>query len=383
MIVQSEEMLINFSSSAVIGVLVIVIASIALGMYFKQKTKLMLYFFMAWAMFGAFIITGAVSVIIVSVLLHQISYVIILPANVIFWFAFVDYAMHENLGMKKIVVAFVITTFMASFIVLEPWTFDITRGIFTINPEMDWWFMQITNVVFCMDFIVYAYWTTITFRKSPPALKKSSKILFSLGIVMLFSAVIQFTGDATLLILQTILVIMVAFVTIIVIKKDPRIAHLLPYTVYRLLITSKNGPKYYSKTWAPMELDDDMLAGLLSAIRTTLEGTVKKAIKSGAISEVRMVKAVMLTEMRYEPINIVLLASRSSSALKNALAGFGEEFTKMFYDHFYTKEGFVKEVNDPINVFTEDKMESLIAKYFGIVPSFMEKVTADLPACNE
>jgi len=370
MIEQSDEMLLNFGSSVVIGVLVIVISSIALGIYLKQKTRLMLYFFMAWAIFGAYVITSAISVVVGSVLLHQISYVVVLPGNLIFWFAFVDYAMHENLGMKKTVIAFVAIVFMASFVILEPWAFDATRGMFVINPEMDWWFMQITNVVFCMNFIVYAYWTTTTFRKAPPALKKPSRVLFVLGLLMLFSAVIQFTGDMTLLTLQTVLVILVAFVTIIVIKKDQRIAHLLPYTVYKLIVTSKNGPKYYTKSWADSGIDDDMLAGLMSAIGTVVKNTLQK-IKTGAISEIKMYKGVMLTEMRYMPVNIVIVASKASGALKQSLEGFSEEFMKVFYNVLYDKDGFSKEVLDGIGTFTNEKMEPLIAKYFGIVPSFM------------
>jgi hypothetical protein len=227
-------------------------------------------------------------------------------------------------------------------------------------------------VVFSLNGIAYLYWAVNTFRKSPPALKKRARSLLLMSILMVVGLSIQFfaVGDLEfLLVIQSILIVLIVIGTLIIIKNEPRIAHLLPYTVYKLIVTSKNGPKYYTKSWADSGIDDDMLAGLMSAIGTVVKNTLQK-IKTGAISEIKMYKGVMLTEMRYLPVNIVIVASKASGALKEALESFGEEFMKVFYNDLYDKDGFAKEVLDGTGVFTDAKVEPLIAKYFKNVPVF-------------
>ncbi|HME55923.1 MAG TPA: hypothetical protein VKM55_27215 [Candidatus Lokiarchaeia archaeon] len=368
---QIEDMLANIAPSLLMGLVIIIISSIALQIYVKEKTKLMLFFFLAWTFFGIFIILNGVSTAINSLLLYEISY-FVYPASVILWFAFIDYAMHESVGIKKNIIAFIVCTALIVFILLEPWIWVSSTLTFTTgSPFLDLLFLQISNVAFSLILLSYAYWAIVTFRKAPPILKKSANTLLVLGILAIIAAIIQYTGIYLMLILQVVLSIIVILITIIIIRKDPRIAHVLPYVVYRLLITSKNGPKYYSKSWAQVDLDDDMLSGLMSAIRTAIKGMIAKAIEAGSISEVKMTKGVMLTEMRYEAVNIVLLASKASTALKTALDEFGQEFTKQFYSHLYDKDGFAIEVNDVASVFTSEIMERMIAKYFGSVPSFI------------
>ncbi|MEX2725781.1 MAG: hypothetical protein Q6353_000890, partial [Candidatus Sigynarchaeum springense] len=345
-------------------------------------SRLLLYFFLSWVAFGAFLITSdGIATLIQNVLLYQISYAFIAPLTVIFWFAFVDEAMHEGLGIKKTVVAFVACTVMSTFVLLVPGQFVVADGIlehdslvvYSIpNENLAFCWLQIVNIVFSLNGLAYLYWGVNTFRKSPPALKKRARSLLLLSILMVVSLGIQFVAIGELeflLIIQSILIVLIVIGTLIVIKNEPRIAHLLPYTVYKLIITSKNGPKYYTKSWAESGIDDDMLAGLMSAIGTVVKNTMQK-IKTGAISEIKMYKGVMLTEMRYLPVNIVLVASKASGALKQSLEGFSEEFVKIFYNCLYDKDGFAMEVLDASSTFTETKMGPLITKYFKNVPSF-------------
>jgi hypothetical protein len=362
------------------GIVMIAISIVALQIYVKQKTRFMLYFFLSWTAFGAFIIMLGIVTVMPSLLLFQIAYAFVLPANIMLWIAFIDEAMHEGIGIRKTVIAFILCTVLATLMFALPWQ-QIPSALLGAPFSLgngDWLFLQLTNVILSITGIGYAYWAITTFRKAPPALKKMSRVILAFGIVSILAVVLPFSGDPMLLLVQEVLVIAMIIGVVVAIHKDPRIAHVLPYTVYRLLITSKNGPKYYSKPWAQIDLDDDMLAGLMSAIRTTVKGTVAKAIGSGAISEVRMKNAIMLTEMRYEAVNIVLLASKASTALKKSLNDFGADFTKTFYDNLYDKDGFTKEVVDAFAVFTPEKVEPMIAKYFGSIPSFMSEAPPDL-----
>nr|MDO8118659.1 hypothetical protein [Candidatus Sigynarchaeota archaeon] len=392
MLIQEDDFfndpLFTLGISFVVGTVMIVIAIMGLGIYMKQKSKLLLYFFLSWAIFGVFLILsdgiavflGVMGESLLAVLLFRLSYAFIAPCCIIFFFAFIDEAMQEGLGMKKTIVAFVVCSIMGAFVIIVPFGFIpassgspakiapiVSDNI--VNADLEFIWIQIVNIAFLLEGIAAIYWTINTFRKAPPSLKKNATILLSFGILMLIGLTIQFTADELLLMMQIVILIIVCLGTLLTIKKEPRIAHLLPYTVYKLIITSKNGPKYYTKSWAESGIDDDMLAGLMSAIGTVVKNTLQK-IKTGAISEIKMYKGVMLTEMRYLPVNIVIVASKASGALKQSLEGFSEEFMKSFYNNLYDKDGFAKEVLDPSSTFTDAKMEPLIAKYFKNVAIF-------------
>ncbi|NMC03562.1 MAG: hypothetical protein GYA24_00045 [Candidatus Lokiarchaeota archaeon] len=385
-----ETLLGLIGPAVAIGVAVIVIAAISLGMYMKQRSKLLLYFFLTWLSFGAFIILDAVSTSMDLVLLFRITYSVFATCIIVFWFAFIDNVMHEQIGIKKMIVAFSGGTILGSIVWLFDWQLVVDPVtqipkfyVFPANPFIDTVFFQMINIFFTFIGIGYIYWAFISFNKSPPALKKKTRILFVLGIILLVGLAVQFyPGDPllvqVLLLLQSVIIVVVILGTILIIKSESRIAHLLPYTVYKLIITSKNGPKYYTKSWADSGIEDDMLAGLMSAIGTVVKNTLQK-IKTGAISEIKMYKGVMLTEMRYLPVNIVLVASRASSALKNSLEAFGEEFMKVFYNDLYDKDGFAKEVLDGMTTFTKEKMEPLIEKHFHNVPTFLAGGAAEIP----
>jgi hypothetical protein len=373
-----------------IGAVVIVIAAFSLGMFIKQRSRLLLYFFLTWLSFGTFIIFDAFSTSMDIVLLYKITYSILTTLIIVFWFAFIDNVMHEQIGIKKMIIAFVGGTVLGSIVWLFDWKVFIDPEtlvpkfyVFPANPLIDGIFFESINVFFSLIGIGYIYWAAISYKKSPPALKKKTGTLFALGIILVVGLVIQFyPGDPVvvqmLLLMQSVIIVVVILGTILIIRSEPRIAHLLPYTVYKIIVTSKNGPKYYTKSWADSGIDDDMLAGLMSAIGTVVKNTLQK-IKTGAISEIKMYKGVMLTEMRYLPVNIVLVASRASSALKSSLEDFGEEFMKVFYNDLYDKDGFAKEVLDGAGTFTSAKMEPLIEKYFHNVPTFIATTPADLP----
>lgn len=366
----TDEKLLNLGSSIGIGGVMIAISLIALQIYLSQRTRGMLYFFLAWTSFGLYIITSGMAGVFGSVELLQIAYVLFLPISVVLWLQFVDETMHEGVGLKKTVVVFSWFAFFSAFVLLETWTYDPINVTFVIGSAsslLNVTFFQMTNVSLSLPMVSYAYWSTISYRKSPPQLKSKTRALFIYGILMLVAMVIQFVGDIIFLLVQSIIVIIVIIGTTTAIRKTPMIAHLLPYTVYKLIITSKNGPKYYVKQWVEAGIDDDMLAGLMSAIGTVVKNTLQK-IKTGAISEIKMYKGMMLTEMRYLPVNIVIIASKASTALKQSLYRFSEEFMKLFYNDLYDKDGFAKEVMDS-SIFTEDRMDALIEKYFHFIPT--------------
>ncbi len=369
----TEDQLLMFGVTAAIGTALIVISVIALGIYAKQKSRLLLYFFLSWVSFGVFIVmSDGIATVMKNVLLFQLSYAFIFPLTVIFWFAFVDEAMHEGLGMKKTIVAFIASTIVATFVFLVPGNFDPVTGMYDIPGVMGDIWLQAVNTIISLNGFAFLYWGINTYRKAPPVLKKKASNLLLMSILMAIGLAIQFVAIGEfefLLFIQSILLIFVVIGTLLIIKNEPRIAHLLPYTVYKLIITSKNGPKYYTKSWAESGIDDDMLAGLMSAIGTVVKNTMQK-INTGAISEIKMYKGVMLTEMRYLPVNIVIVASKASGALKESLEGFSEEFMKLFYNDLYDKDGFAKEVLDANGTFTNAKIEPLIAKYFKNVPFF-------------
>ena len=117
MLQANENFLLNLGSAVVISAVMIVISFIALRIYTDQKSRMMLYFFFSWFVFGSFIIVSTlVAVVLESVVIFQLAYTFLFPLNTIFWFAFIDEAMNEKIGIKKMIFAFSVFSFIAAFV---------------------------------------------------------------------------------------------------------------------------------------------------------------------------------------------------------------------------------------------------------------------------
>ncbi|MFX0098874.1 MAG: hypothetical protein ACFFCS_04785 [Candidatus Hodarchaeota archaeon] len=362
-------------------------AAISLKQYTKHKGKVLLFFLLTWIAQGVFLLFDAMSIALRDVLLFKIQYAFIFPLFLVFWMAFIDYATTDSIGWKKMTIAFGFWIgFIAwlwhpfSIVIIDDSAFPIIA--YNMEPIVEIVYLALNDISVLVFVLSLLYWIVMTYRVVPESMKKYATILLVVGILLLVSAVMFlfvemgiYSDDGTTYTLMYASMLAAIFLTTIVIYKKPKITYLLPYTVYRILVTSKGGTPYLEYNWSEHEVNTTLLAGLFSAISMMAKGTLEK-IDTGKIKEVNFQNAIFLTETTYSPVNIGLLASKSSQDLKTGLANFSSEFVKHYSKDLYNDDGLPADFVDSLNVFKIEEYEPLINKHFGNVPNF---VTIDEP----
>ncbi len=345
---------------------------ISLRLLIKRKSKLLAFFLLSWLSVSLYFFFNATSTLLESVPLFMINDSVIVTSALIFFLMFLDYAQNDALSPKKLALG------VALFVAIFTWTWYPTNVI-TFDAESNpvipfvdiYYFIQ--NVYMAILSIAVAYWQLLTASKLPPTMKKVKKFLVIGGIFGIMAAVSVFFSSIMIefYALMFIGIIGMAIASTIAIQKDGRIVHLLPFKVYRLVVTSKNGNLYYTKEWMPVDVDSVMIAGMLSAINTFAKGALKDA-NTGVISEIKLQKAVLIAEMKFTPINVLLLASKSSQDLKDSVSDFSKAFVDKYYSKLYNADGFPLEVRPAeIQTLFDQSVDGIVNTFFSNIPSFV------------
>lgn len=373
---------------------------IAARMLLKNKGKVLLFFLLTWIFNAAYFLVDVIGTIEamylgdreVAIFLFKFEYSILFSMQFLFWMAFLDYVQQDGLGWKKISLGIGLTVAMViwqwrpeNLITISPWPPTMEGGelVYNVVIPSEAIFNALGEGATALFAISYLYWGILTYRAAPTELKGYARAMIVSGIMLLVTSGLMIVIDFNLLgavedlativsLLIYIALLLSVFISTIVIYKQPMILHLLPYKVYRLFISSKSGTPYYEKAWSEHEVNAIMTAGLLSAIGSFAKETLKD-VGAGSIQEIRMRKGILLTEMQYSPVNIALLASKSSVDLKTALGKFSQEFVQLYKNDLYDKDGFPVEIQvDKIaQKFSLEKLGPMVNAHFSNIPSFI------------
>jgi hypothetical protein len=368
----------------------VIAAAIAFRLYAKRRSKTMFLFAMTWIFNALNVLSGGISQMYLDPLLFKIQYAVFFPLGFIAWMAFLDYAQSDGIGWKKMVIAVGYSMLLITW-VMRPEneiTFTQFGSVIVIDIPYEFAFLMITDVYTILYAGTVVYWARVSLKASPATMKKPILMIFLVSIPMLIGAcslvlvdlsaagvdILDADTSSIIAIITVLFVLVNSIVMAIAISKEPRIVHFLPYRVYQLVVTAKTGTPYYSYKWSEEEIEVNMSAGLLSAITSFTKETLKN-VKSGGISTIQMDRAVMITRLQYSPVNIALIASKSSQDLQQNLTGFSEDFVKTYYNSLYDKDGFPRTIGpaEINNVIKESDMEKMVLTHFANIPSYLVK----------
>ena len=117
----------------------------------------------------------------------------------------------------------------------------------------------------------------------------------------------------------------------IAIYKEPKLLFILPFKASRIAVINKAGLPFFSYNWNPNdELIDDTL---FSSMLTGISGILQESLRKGDIREIHLAQAVLLIKTSDpQSITFVLVSSRSSQIIRNALDVFAERFLEEYSD---------------------------------------------------
>jgi hypothetical protein len=327
----SIENLVLIISASFAGTFVGIGGIITFFFAIKRKNRLIFLFSAMWLLYALFWFIDAVAHYYYSTFLMALAIVpqlIGVPCIIIF----IELSRKEHVNPANITILFVIELLLLSVTFLLPATdnYNVIQGYGVHNKGS----LRIIQLIFLLYFVTqYFLWSLQTWRKAPIEYKRLStwllfgSTLFSIitvvmyglgGIIKAFNSLAFYTNGIG------------AFITIIVILKDPKIIYILPFTAYRVLVVDTNeGIALYKYDWAELEeIEENIFSMVLQAVGSVLNEILKK----GKVREIHMDRAVLLVQhdKRY-PIASVLVTSKSTKSLRSGLKLFNEEFIAKFY----------------------------------------------------
>ncbi|MFX1426726.1 MAG: hypothetical protein ACFFBE_09765 [Promethearchaeota archaeon] len=297
----------------------------------KRKNSLIFLFSAMWLLYATFWFIDAAAHYRYSTFLMAIAIVpqlIAVPCIIIF----IELSRSEHVNTVNITVLFVLEFILLAVTFLLPASenYEVIEDYGVHNKGI----LRIIQVIFLFYFVTqYFLWSLQTWRKAPFEFKRSASwllfgsTLFSIitvllyaigGVIKLFNSIAFFTNGIG------------AFISIIVIVKDPKIIYILPFTAYRVLVVDTNeGIALFKHDWAELgEVEENIFSMVLQAVGSVLDEILKK----GEIREIQMDRAVLLIQHdKNYPIASVLVTSKSTKSLRYGLKIFNDEFIAKYY----------------------------------------------------
>ncbi|MFX0102498.1 MAG: hypothetical protein ACFFCS_23225 [Candidatus Hodarchaeota archaeon] len=246
-----------------------------------------------------------------------------------------DSISREAIDIKKIALFCVVSTLLVVFLLLI-YVFNIIYvpstpedNIFYQVLYTAWAFLYWLNQVIGLTMIMY--WAIKVHVSSPSSLKRYSRlsligsivfflvplemVVENLGITYTFYLGVDFLeiGIGTLF-------IAISFI------KEPKLAFVLPFKVLRLSIfETEGGIMLYTHTWVEDEelVNEELFSSMVQGIRVIL----KEGVKRGNVRDIHLENATLILQhSEKHPIACVLITTRSSRSLRDALDTFMNRF---------------------------------------------------------
>ena len=355
-------MTLNWSTGVIIAFVSLIPSTLAtvltLVQYVKDRYNHLKYLTGMWVCLTIWILFQAISDLLVSIPLHLICFYALIVMS---YFAnlFVDSVTRDSIDLFKMIL----TTITSSAVVLFSFLPDaviIKTDAVSQYPTMNGNFRTVALIQMIWLITVTFYGNLKVFFHTPKHLKFYSFLnvfgnyLWGIQPLWIQFAHLEevFPGIATGSIAIGILIVAIILI------KEPKLAYILPFKVYKLLIMdTKSGIILYKHDWNELKAksSENIFSGMLQAISTMFDYTINK----GNVREINFDEAVLTLKIsKNTPIACILISSSISRTLRSSFNDFSME---VFKDYEKSKE-------EPLIKGNYEKGNSILANYFPFVP---------------
>jgi len=305
---------------------------IFLRLGYKRKNKIFLSFFLTFSIFTAFHFFETIAYLFLNFELKRIS-AMMFSLGLFFLIFNVDLVSKERLSYYKIILAsFIIGCTVVLALIPENIRYYI-HPIFGYPTLGVSGFLQIINnlTLFLLGFQL-VFWFFRTWRRSPSELRRKAYYLFITNVIFYFCILVIFSLGLYL-IFPVGYIIAIGSISIVTffVAREPKLLHILSFTGHRItVITNESGIPLFNLIWdiKSSKLKDEQ--HLLANWLPLLQQLSQKLGKSLVIEEIKLKDEIILFR-NGEYISTVLLAEKSTPALRESL----EKFAKSFEDKYY------------------------------------------------
>ncbi|MHA1385360.1 MAG: hypothetical protein ACTSR3_16530 [Candidatus Helarchaeota archaeon] len=228
--------------------------------------------------------------------------------------------------MTAVAVLTILTSLDPSSVILITHKTGGLSLVFTGN------FAIAVGLYFALLGIFWVYLMLKIYLKAPTDLRFYSGInLIGATLVGIIAPSLALSGVTTIFPGITLLVFSIgALFCAIAFLKEPRLSYILPFQVYDLLVIETEGGvpifTYKFREIIDDKMDSMLFSGMMHALNKFTEGSMQKKIR-----EIHLDEAILIMNRSSElPLVCVLIASRSSQLLRDALSSFANKFYKNY-----------------------------------------------------
>jgi len=328
--------------------------------YLKDKYRHNLFMMFVWLIVMIIDILIIISNLILSPTLYLYSmFLWILSA--IFISLLFDSVSRESIDPKKLVI---ISIFSTAIVFIS---FDPNAVVYNYFPNgeigllMGGNFRIINSILFLFISGMYAFYTVKIHWKAPKNLKLYSSINLVGGIAVVGSVIIVLIGLNKIIPRIDFLIVAIGglFMAIALVR-EPRLAYILPFKLMRLtVIDTRSGISIFTHDWKTGEtlVDEGLFSGMLQGISAILN----EAVGKGNVRGILLDQALLIIKRNEDyPIACVLIATKSTKSLRQALNSFSDKFITQF-SQFFSETSMVSNF---------EPASSLILECFPFVPEY-------------
>jgi hypothetical protein len=272
----------------------------------------------------------------------------------------IDNFTRDGIDPRKTTVLSIAATLLVYF-TFQP--SEITTGLNSIGEEslnLGIGIMGVGAFLIILTGSSFTYYMFRMHQEVPPPLKMGSYLGLVSGIILAviwpvaLGLGLHFIYPGLWLLLLSVGVIPIGIGFILY----PKLAYVLPFRVLRLIVFETNGGvPLFSHSWAGGEemAQEALFSGMLQGIAMILDESVRK----GAVREIVLENGVLVLQRTYKfSVACVLVTTKSSQTLRQALDAFAEDFYETYSEFF----------DDVSEVRKFSSATKLVDKHFSFVP---------------
>lgn len=338
-------MTLNWSSGVIVGFVGFIPSILAfivtLIQYFKDRYAHLKYFAGMWFFLSIWILFQAISDLLLSIPLHFIVFY----ALIIFSYFVnlsVDTITRDSIDLKKMILTTIISCFVVilsldldNFPAFNPDAIIIDEIAVSPYPTMNGNFELAVMIASVLLVSIAVYGSLKILIHTPKNLKFYSLLnvfgTYLWGIQPVWIQVTdleqKFPGIATGSMALGLLIITITFL------KEPKLAYILPFKTYRILIQrTDSGKIIFQHDWHKLETEfsEKTFSGMMQAINTMFDNTVNK----GNVLKIKFDEAEITFKASNEiPLACILISSDSSIILRNSFGKFANDVFKDYINN--------------------------------------------------
>ena len=348
--------------------------------YSLPNLRVVLYIRLFW--FGGFLffLLEGFGILFMEPVFSQFSGITIFWSTIILILA-VNHTLNESYT-TYILVPLVAMGPLLCYVAFQPGA--ITSLLSGGYPSLAWAgvYQMLTYVFVFFEIFYFLAWAIKIYQNAPFEIKRDSKVFLFGALVAVVPTVIFniiFFWISWYLICANVVFIIGLCIISFIIKKEPKLLFVLPFTPYRIIVMNRQGTVLHQHIWSQAEFKDPALTQFLGA----LQYAPSQTDFSRGMKEVQFKEGVLiLHESAF--VRIGLFASKASKLMRELLQKFSVQFEAQF------QNPLTEAKTDPAEY--EAAHES-IRKYFSIFPSrlideeqkplFLSKKVYKIPATLE